>query len=259
MMESKRDTVELLGDQDLGSGERGEEEQGEEEGLGDEEAGDRGSAVDEEEDRESGGVEDGDERQVVGEKFPDDLFQQPRGRVRRTRKEKRERRRGVGLERAKDRWRKNRGTSDARSHLGISTEQLQQLQEEDKMLARASEGENFFRHDGILYRQWLPQGQPEGSEINQIILPKQCRRSVVEIAHVVPLAGHLVKKTAARIMRRFYWPTLFRDTADFCRSCPECQKAGQRRVPRAPLIPLAVMEEPFQQVAMDIVGPLPQS
>ena len=263
IMESKRDnerdTVELLGDEALGKGERGEEEQGEEEGLGDEEAGDGGCAEDEE-DRESGGVEDGDEREVVGEKFPDELFQQPRERVRRTRKEKREKRRGVGLERAKDRRRKNRDTSDARSHLEISTEQLQHLQEEDETLARASEGENFFRHDGILYRRWLPQGQPEGSEINQIILPKQCRRSVLEIAHVVPIAGHLgKKKTAARIMRRFYWPTLFRDTADFCRSCPECQKAGQRRVPRAPLIPLPVMEEPFQRVAMDIIGPLPRS
>ena len=83
----------------MGSGERCEEEQGEEEGLGDEEAGDVGCAEDEEEDRECGGVEDDDEREVVGENFPDELFQQPRERVKRMHKEKKKKWRGVGLER----------------------------------------------------------------------------------------------------------------------------------------------------------------
>ena len=51
-----------------------------------------------------------------------------------------------------------------------------------------------------------------------------------------------------RILQRFH-----------CKRCPECQKASQKRVHRAPLIPLPVMEAPFQRMAMDIVGPLPRS
>ena len=38
-----------------------------------------------------------------------------------------------------------------------------------------------------------------------------------------------------------------------------CQKATHQRVSRAPMVPLPVVEEPFQCVAMDIVGPLPRS
>lgn len=32
-----------------------------------------------------------------------------------------------------------------------------------------------------------------------------------------------------------------------------------RQGPRAPMIPLPVMEEPFQHIAMEVVGPLPRS
>ena len=76
----------------------------------------------------------------------------------------------------------------------------------------------------------------------------------------MPLAGHLgKKKTMARISQRFYWPCMHKDVADFCRSCETCQKFQRRKVPRAPIIPLPVIDEPFSRVAMDIVGPLPRS
>ena len=80
------------------------------------------------------------------------------------------------------------------------------------------------------------------------------------MAHTIPLAGHLGKdKTARRILQRFYWPTLYRDVAELCRTCEECQKTAYCRIQRAPLIPLPIMEEPFQRIATDIVGPLPRS
>ena len=66
-------------------------------------------------------------------------------------------------------------------------------------------------------------------------------------------------KTAQRIMQWFYCPSLFKDTAEYCRTCAECQKTSKRKGRPAPLIPLPVMEETFQRIAMDIVGPLPRS
>jgi hypothetical protein len=66
-------------------------------------------------------------------------------------------------------------------------------------------------------------------------------------------------KTAKRILYRFYWPTPFRDIAEYCRTCPECQRTNGQKKPRAPLISLPIMGEPFQRIAMDIVGPLPKS
>ena len=96
--------------------------------------------------------------------------------------------------------------------------------------------------------------------VQQLVLPVQCREAVLQLAHNVPLARHMGKtKTSRRILQCFYWPSLFRDVANYCRSCPECQKCSTKRVSRAPLIPLPAVEEPFRRIAMDIVGPLPRS
>ena len=47
--------------------------------------------------------------------------------------------------------------------------------------------------------------------------------------------------------------------ADYCKSCPECQKTGKGSQHKVPLDLLPVMQEPFERIAMDIVGPLPRS
>lgn len=91
------------------------------------------------------------------------------------------------------------------------------------------------------------------------MLPKHCRGTVLRLAHDIPLAGHLGKKTGRRLLRRFYWPTLFKDVAEFCRGCPICQILAHRNIKRAPLVPLPIITEPFTRVAMDIIGPLPRS
>ncbi|KAL5479435.1 hypothetical protein EMCRGX_G022956 [Ephydatia muelleri] len=98
------------------------------------------------------------------------------------------------------------------------------------------------------------------SAVDQLVLPTQCRKAVLQLAHEVPIAGHLGKhKTAKRILHRFYWPTLYRDVEDFCRGCQVCQKLSKQKVVKAPLILLPVVTEPFRRVAMDIVGPMPRT
>jgi len=133
------------------------------------------------------------------------------------------------------------------------------MQESDTTLDGVAERMGFFKRSGNLYRCWVPRGQTEEAGVDQIVLPRECRRTALQLAHTIPLGGHLGKKTAARIMKRFYWPTLYRDVADFCRSCAECQKAEHKRVTRVPMVPLPVIGEPFHRIAMDIVGPLPRS
>lgn len=59
-------------------------------------------------------------------------------------------------------------------------------------------------------------------------------------------------------MRHFLCPGIFTDISEYCRSCPECQKGMQKgRITRAPLISIPPIEEPFQRIAIDCVGPLP--
>ena len=193
---------------------------------------------------------------TVGGEFADDMFTIPREREKKTRRSKREERRAYGLVRAKDGPRKQQGEEG----LDLTLEQLRQLQETDNTLVGAVEGDWFSRKNGVLYRQWVERGQPEEAAVELIVLPKQCRKTVLQLAHSIPLGGHLgKKKTADRILRRFYWPSLFRDVADFCRSCSACQKSGRRKVSVSPMVPLPIISEPFRRMAMDIVGPLPRS
>ena len=155
------------------------------------------------------------------------------------------------------------------SNLGVDGNELRKLQREDETLRgvwdsakQPSKGENywFYEEDGLLYRHWHPREEGEEFSVEQLIVPKQYRETVLRIAHEIPLAGHMgKKKTVDRIMQRFYWPTLYRDVAEWCRTCEKCQKHSPIRNLRAPLVPLPVIEEPFTRIAMDVVGPLPRS
>ena len=193
---------------------------------------------------------------TFGSSFEEDLFQRTTVKEKQTRKQKREKRRAFGLVRAKDQRKK-----ETTLPFQVNRSRLQKLQKTDQSLAAmreiAEEDTAVFWKDGLLHRKSSRIGHEDW---DQIVLPKECRRQVLEIAHSVPMGGHLgKKKTTQRILRRFFWPTLHRDVADFCRSCQVCQKFSHRHVPRAPMVPLPIIEEAFSRIAMDIVGPLPRS
>ena len=122
-------------------------------------------------------------------------------------------------------------------------------------------GGGFYKRGGLIYRRWTPPGSDaEEMAVEQLVLPQQCRKTVLHLAHTIPLAGHMGRdKTTRRILQRFYWPTVYKNTADYCRSCAECQKSRDQRMRRVPLVPLPIIKEPFERIAMDIIGPLPRS
>lgn len=68
-----------------------------------------------------------------------------------------------------------------------------------------------------------------------------------------------VDKTLSRLKEQFYWPGYHNDVQDWCRKCGTCA-AWKTPSPkaRAPLNPI-VTSYPLQLVAMDIMGPLPES
>ena len=154
------------------------------------------------------------------------------------------------------------------TRVGIDGKTLQQLQETDESLrsirdALDQPSQPLVKRDGLLFRQWKPrwsQDSGESEPVMQLILPTDCRHSALELAHSIPLSGHLGrKKTCARLVQRFYWPSMSRDVAEFCRSCAACQKCSHRKPPRVPMIPLPTVDVPFSRVAMDLIGPLPRS
>ncbi len=67
------------------------------------------------------------------------------------------------------------------------------------------------------------------------------------------------QNTIQRIRDRFHWPGLEGEVKRFCQACPTCQRTSPRTPPPSPLIPLPIIEVPFEQMGMDLVGPLPKS
>ena len=98
---------------------------------------------------------------------------------------------------------------------------------------------------------------PEPS-VEQLALPRPCRGTVLKLAHDIPASGHLGRRqTLRRIQQRLFWPGMTRDVAEYCRCCKVSQKSGGKtRGQQSPIVPIPLVEEPFQRVARDIVGPL---
>ncbi|KAI2644823.1 Transposon Ty3-I Gag-Pol polyprotein [Labeo rohita] len=73
-------------------------------------------------------------------------------------------------------------------------------------------------------------------------------------------AGHLgTANTIQHIRDRFHWPGLDGEVKRFCQACLTCQLTSPKLPPPSPLIPLPIIEVPFERIGMDLVGPLPKS
>ena len=78
----------------------------------------------------------------------------------------------------------------------------------------------------------------EDIAVEQLVLPKECHDRVISLAHSIALAGHLGwDKMTQCILQQFYWPTIYRDVAEYCWTCGSCQKVAQHPMQPAPLIP----------------------
>ena len=133
---------------------------------------------------------------------------------------------------------------------------------------KASSGEeertrsgSIFKYEisnGLLYRVSCSSNNKNQEGRKYLVVPADCRRSVLSVSHESPLAGHLShRKTGLKIGEQFHWPGMWSDIRAFCKSCDKCQRMSlQGRVKPVPLKQLPIITEPFSRVAVDIVGPL---
>ena len=115
---------------------------------------------------------------------------------------------------------------------------------------------HFSTRGGLLYR--VPEGEEGVRE--QLVVPRAYVSKVLFMAHTLLLGAHLgMDKTRERVLARFYWPGVKRDVERHCQGCPECQRVAPRATVRDLLIPMPIIETPFERIALDIVGPLPKA
>lgn len=116
----------------------------------------------------------------------------------------------------------------------VTPNNLAKLQNEDPTLAdcfrqvREKEGvnvllgERFVLSNGLLYRESKEDGM-------QLVVPKTQRREILDLRHSIPWAGHLgFMKTSWQSASRFYWPRMYSEVKEYCKTCPECQLAVGR-------------------------------
>ena len=119
----------------------------------------------------------------------------------------------------------------------------------------------YLIKDDILMRKWSPTAcdNEKGETVYQIVVPTVHRREVLELAHDLPVSGHL--GPIIEYYNIFFWPGLKRDVAKWCKECHTCQLGGKpnQNIPQAPLHPIPAFDEPFSHIIIDCVGPLPKT
>ena len=142
----------------------------------------------------------------------------------------------------------------------VEFEKEEVVDEEPKELTKP----RIMWHSDVLYRFSRSKGAPAlGVEVRkQIVVPSKYREKLISLAHDNHLAGHFgMHKTMKRLGEHFFWPNIKGDVKRYVQTCDTCQKVGKpnQKIPKAPLIPIPIVKEPFQEVVIDIVGPLPRT
>ena len=114
--------------------------------------------------------------------------------------------------------------------------------------------------NGVLWR--VDRGDAVGpTGIRQrLVTPPSMRQDLMPLIHDHRMSGHLgIRKTYARVKRRFCWPGCKKDVTRWCQRCHTCaliKPGGENK--KAPLTQ-SLSGAPMERLALDIVGPLPET
>ena len=95
-------------------------------------------------------------------------------------------------------------------------------------------------------------------ERKRLVMPKPQRQPLIVMAH--NKSGHFsVSKTKSILNNRFTWPGLSSDVTNYIMSCVKCKVHNKNTHKSAPFHLRPVITEPHDEIALDIIGPLPRS
>ena len=133
---------------------------------------------------------------------------------------------------------------------------IQQLQNDISTRRQKRKLKNFIMIADRLHRR-----NKHGSEFKtRIVLPATMKEEMLQKFHDDISAGHFgFSRTLERISKRFYWPGMAQDVLQYCRACIQCQT--RKTIPNKPagLMMYIQVDQPFEKVGIDLLGPFPVS
>lgn len=114
--------------------------------------------------------------------------------------------------------------------------------------------------NGKLYRHTPPAICDEDENPWKLCVSTFDRKRVLHEDHDAPTAGQLgIRKTAARICQRYYWPGMFKQIAKNVHGCETCQRCKGNQQKPAGLMLTRLPEEPWCTMSADFIRPLSRS
>eukprot|EP00698_Gefionella_okellyi_P012882 TRINITY_DN3500_c0_g1_i3.p1 TRINITY_DN3500_c0_g1~~TRINITY_DN3500_c0_g1_i3.p1 ORF type:complete len:624 (+),score=113.96 TRINITY_DN3500_c0_g1_i3:1771-3642(+) len=150
--------------------------------------------------------------------------------------------------------------SDADLMMLIRYLELNELPDDEKRSRELKASEPlYFMENGLLYHVSSPihkKRRREDVEVHVVVLLSM-RAQVFRAYHDCALAGHLgVGRTYELIRRKFHWRNMFADIQGLVLSCVSCQERKRRRGPLPGKLESLQVSEPWEMIAMDLLGPL---
>ena len=110
------------------------------------------------------------------------------------------------------------------------------------------QAQDFVLIDGVLHFV------EKGGGRRRIAVPSHLRQNILQENHGGVYSGHFASsKLYGAMSRRWWWPGMYKDVVEFCRSCPDCAVVtGGDRKQVPPLQPIPV-QRPFQIFGVDIM------
>ena len=163
---------------------------------------------------------------------------------------------------------KDNSVADALSRLGVNTLATQPPIIDFKEIAAAqdedTEMEQFKRPDSSLSLEAVPVPTSDTTILCDMstgtprpYVPPKFRRLIFDSLHTLSHPG--VKATQRLITARYVWPSMKSDIRKWAHSCLQCQRSKIHRHTCSPVATFATPDVRFDQLHIDIVGPLPPS
>ncbi len=112
----------------------------------------------------------------------------------------------------------------------------------------------FFWRDGILFHR---QAVQDLGWRDRMVAPAPRRKQILEVAH--DRCGHPgARRLKEALEVRFHWPKMFEDCLAYCKSCKSCAEFNKSGKVQTPMIIRSPVNQPFEHIALDIIGPLPK-